>query len=308
MKIFVTGGTGFIGRHLSGRLAESGHEVFILTRSAVKAKESFPWATIVEGDPRKPGEWQQKASESDAAVNLAGASIFTIWTDAARKNILDSRILTTRNLVDGLCVSGRGKTLLNASAVGFYGSRLDDQILTEESSPGSEFMSEVCVKWENEAEKAAASGTRVALLRFGIVLGKGGGALSKMLPAFRTLFGSTMGSGRQWMPWVHEVDLANIFLFLLDNKEISGPVNCVAPNPVRNSDFARVLARTLGRPLVMPAMPGFLLRILVGEFANLVLKGQRVVPKRLMEAGFSFRFPTLQQALENIVEVHSSDT
>ena len=295
-------------RYLTGRLAESGHEVFILSRSvAGKVKESIPWATMVEGDPRQPGEWQQLAAQSDAAINLAGASMFTLWTDAARKNILDSRVLTTRNLVDGLCASGKSKILLNASAVGYYGSRVDDEILSEDSPPGAEFMSEVCVKWEDEAEKAAGSGARVAFLRFGIVLGRGGGALSMMLPAFRYLMGTTIGSGRQWMPWVHEDDLVSIFLFLLNNEGMSGPVNCVAPNPVRNSEFAKILARTLARPLVLPNAPAFLLRTLLGEFANIVLKGQRVIPKRLMESGFSFRFPTLQQALENLIEIDSSD-
>lgn len=308
MKIFVTGGTGFVGRYLSGRLADLGHEISILTRSAGKAKKSISWATMIEGDPRKPGEWQQRAAESDAAINLAGASIFTLWTDAARKKILDSRVLTTRNLVDGLCASGKKKILLNASAVGYYGSRMDDEILAEDSPPGAEFMSEVCMKWEDEAEKAARSGARVALLRFGIVLGRGGGALSMMLPAFRHLLGSSMGSGRQWMSWVHQEDLANVFSFLLNSREISGPVNCAAPNPVRNSEFAKIVARTLGRPLVLPGVPAFLLRTLLGEFANVVLKGQRVIPKRLMEAGFSFRFPTLQQALEDLIEVNFSDT
>jgi hypothetical protein len=308
MKILVTGGTGFVGRYLTRRLAESGHEVFILTRSASGTKESIPRASMIEGDPRKPGDWQQLAAESDAAVNLAGASIFTLWTDAARKKILESRVLTTRNLVAGLCASGKNKVLLSASAVGYYGSRMDDEILDEDSPPGAEFMSEVCVKWEDEAQKAAGAGARVACLRFGIVLGREGGALSMMLPAFRYMLGSSMGGGRQWMSWVHLEDLANVFLFALNNKEISGPANCVAPNPVRNSEFAKILAGTLGRPLLLPGMPAFLLRTLLGEFANVVLKGQRVIPKKLMEAGFSFRFPTLQQALEDLIEVASSDT
>jgi uncharacterized protein (TIGR01777 family) len=308
MKIFVTGGTGFVGRYLTRRLSESGHEIFIVSRSAGKVKESIPWATMIEGDPVKPGQWQQSAGESDAAINLAGSSIFALWTDAARKRILDSRVLTTRNLVDGLWASGKEKILLNASAVGYYGSRLDDEILDENSAPGAEFMSEVCVRWEGEAERAARSGTRVALLRFGTVLGRKGGALSMMLPAFRYLLGSSMGSGRQWMPWIHEEDLFNIFTLLLNDGDISGPVNCVAPNPVRNSEFARILARTLGRPIVLPAVPAFLLRTLLGEFSNVVLRGQRVIPKRLMEAGFSFRFPTLQQALEDLIEAGSSDT
>jgi len=302
MKIFVTGGTGFVGRYVTRRLTESGHEVFILTRSPSRAKELVPWAAIVEGDPKIPGGWQQRASVSDAAINLAGSSISTLWTDAARKSIMDSRILTTRNLVDALCSSGNEKVLINASGVGYYGSRLDDEILDEDSAPGAEFMSRVTIEWEDEATKAAQCGTRVALCRFGIVLGRGGGALSLMLPAFRYLLGSSMGSGGQWMSWIHQEDLLNIFSLLLSDRKMSGPVNCVSPNPTRNAEFAKTLARTLGRPLVLPAVPAFLLRTLLGEFANVVLKGQRVIPKRLMEKGFSFRFPTLQQALENLIE------
>ncbi len=302
MKIFVTGGTGFVGRYVTRRLSESGHEVFMLTRSPVRAKESIPWATIIEGDPKKPGEWQQKVAESDAAINLAGSSIFTVWTDSARKSILDSRILSTRNLVDALIASGKEKILINASAVGYYGSRTDDMILDEDAPHGDEFMSQICVQWEDEAKKAARPGTRVALCRFGIVLGRGGGALAIMLPAFRYMLGSSIGSGRQWMSWIHQEDLYNIFSLLLSNREISGPVNSVAPNPVRNAEFANILARTLGRPALLPTVPAFLLRTLLGEFANVVLKGQRVIPKRLMETGFSFRFPTLQQALEDLIK------
>jgi hypothetical protein len=302
MNIFVTGGTGFVGKYVTRRLSEAGHEVSILTRPSVRAKTPVPWATIIEGDPKESGEWQQKVAQSDAAINLAGASIFSVWTDSARKSIMDSRVLTTRNLVDAIAASGKTKILINASAVGYYGSRLDDEILDEDAPPGAEFMSEICVRWEDEAKKAAQRGTRVALCRFGIVLGRGGGALARMLPAFRHLLGGAVGSGRQWMPWIHEEDLFNIFSFLLSDSGISGPVNCVAPNPVRNAEFAKVLARTLARPILLPAAPAFLLRTVLGEFANVVLKGQRVIPKRLMETGFSFRFPTLQQALEDLVE------
>jgi hypothetical protein len=302
MKIVVTGGTGFVGKYVAGRLVESGHDVSILTRSSMRAKAAVPRATIIEGDPTKSGPWQQSAAQSDAVINLAGASIFSIWTDSARKSILDSRILTTRNLVDAIGGSGRAKILINASAVGYYGSRLDDELLDEESPPGAEFMSEICVRWEEEAKRAARFGIRVALCRFGIVLGRSGGALAKMLPAFRFMLGGVIGSGRQWMPWIHQEDLSSIFSFLLEKSEISGPVNCVAPNPVRNAEFAKILAGTLGRPILLPAAPSFLLRTVLGEFSNVVLKGQRVIPKKLMEIGFSFKFPTLQQALEDLVD------
>jgi uncharacterized protein len=302
MRIFVTGGTGFVGKYLTRRLSESGHEVHVLSRSAERAGESVPWAVIVEGDPKKPGPWQEAAAESDVILNLAGTSIFTIWTDAARKSILDSRILATRNLVDCLSESCKAKIFINASAVGFYGSRLDDKVLDEDSPPGNEFMSEVCVKWEKEAERAAQKGARVVPCRFGVVLGRGGGALAKMTPVFRSFLGSSMGSGRQWFAWIHQEDLFKILSFILENHKISGPINCVAPNPVRNAEFAKILAGTLGRPVLLPAVPAFLLRTLLGEFGNVVLKGQRVVPRRLLDEGFSFGFPTLQQALEDLLD------
>ncbi|MDR3555813.1 MAG: TIGR01777 family oxidoreductase [Syntrophobacteraceae bacterium] len=300
MKIFVTGGTGFVGRYVTGKLAKAGREILILSRSAPKAKEVVPWAQIVEGDPRKRGDWQQRVAECDAVINLAGSSIFTVWTDSARKSILDSRILSTRNLVDALSGAGQEKILINGSAVGYYGSRLDDELLDEDAPHGSEFMSEVCVKWEEEARKAVPAGVRVALCRFGIVLGRGGGALSMMLPAFRYLLGSSIGSGKQWMSWIHLDDLVAIFSLLLEDFSLSGPINCVAPNPVRNAEFARVLSRTLGRPILLPGVPSFALNMLLGEFADVVVKGQRVIPQKLMEKGFSFRFPTLSQALEDL--------
>ncbi len=301
MKIFVTGGTGFVGKHLTRKLSEAGHEVFILKRSAAKAKSSSFRAAMIEGDPKKPGPWQQRVAVSDAVINLAGTSIFTLWTESARKSILDSRILTTRNIVDALSSSSKDKILINASAVGYYGSRLDDVILEESSPPGNEFMSEICVRWEEEAEKASAAGVRVALCRFGIVLGRGGGALAKMVPAFRYFLGSALGSGRQWLSWIHEDDLSRIFSFILDAPSISGPLNCVSPNPERNQNFAKILARNLGRPVILPAVPGFILRSVLGDFADVVLKGQRAVPKKLLDSGFSFRFPTLNQALEDIL-------
>jgi uncharacterized protein len=300
MKIFVTGGTGFVGRYVTGRLAKAGREIVILSRSAPKAKEVVPWARIVEGDPRKEGDWQQRVAECDAVINLAGSSIFTVWTDSARKSILDSRILSTRNLVDALSGAGKEKILINGSAVGYYGSRLDDELLGEDAPHGSEFMSEVCVRWEEEARKAEPAGVRVALCRFGIVLGRGGGALSMMLPAFRYMLGSSIGSGKQWMSWIHLDDLVAIFSLLLDDSSLSGAINCVAPNPVRNAEFARVLSKTLGRPILLPGVPSFALNMLLGEFADVVVKGQRVIPQKLIEKGFSFRFPTLSQALEDL--------
>ncbi len=301
MKIFVTGGTGFVGKFVTRRLSEAGHEILVLSRSASKAKQILPWAEVIEGNPQNAGDWQRRVPECDGAINLAGTSIFTLWTESARKSILDSRILTTRNLVDALSAPGKQRVLVNGSAVGYYGSRLDDEVLGEEAPAGSEFMSEVCLRWEEEARRATDAGVRVALCRFGIVLGKNGGALSMMVPAFRFLLGGALGSGRQWMSWIHIEDLFEIFSFLLGEPALSGPINCTAPNPVRNAEFAKVLSQTLNRPILLPGMPSFLLNMALGEFANVVVKGQRVIPKTLLESGFSFRFPTLRQALEDLI-------
>ncbi|MGC9194594.1 MAG: TIGR01777 family oxidoreductase [Syntrophobacteraceae bacterium] len=301
MKIFVTGATGFVGRYITRRLSQTGEEVLIVSRSVQKARETVPWAQIVEGDPRKPGKWQDEAAQCEAAINLAGSSIFGVWTQAARDQILQSRILSTRHLVDALSRAGKGKILLSASAVGFYGSRLDDETLSEDAPPGSEFMSEVCMKWEEEAKRAEQAGMRVCLCRFGIVLGKDGGALAMMLPAFRFLLGSPLGSGRQWMSWIHLSDLFQIFTFLLNRDSMCGPINCVSPNPARNREFATALSKALGRPMLLPGVPSFVLKMALGEFANVLVMGQRVIPAKLSQNGFSFQFPTLASALADLI-------
>lgn len=305
MKIFVTGGTGFVGKYLARRLSQSGHEVIVLSRFPRPSATSPPWAAVIEGDPKKPGPWQETASQSDAVINLAGTSIFTLWTDATRRSIMDSRILSTRNIVQAISGSGSVKTLLNASAVGYYGSRLDDDALDEDAPPGNEFMSEVCLKWEEEAGMAARGGVRVVPCRFGVVLGKGGGALAKMLPAFRRFLGGTIGSGKQWFSWIHEEDLFRIFTFALENSQITGPVNCVSPNPVRNAEFGKILAAALGRAVILPPIPAFFLRMVLGEFADVLVKGQRATPRKVLENGFSFRFPALRQALDDLLDTES---
>ena len=219
----------------------------------------------------------------------------------ARQLILESRILTTRNLVDALRGAREGTVLLSTSAVGYYGGRDDDRVLDESSPPGSDFFAEVGVKWEAEAGRARDFGVRVVLPRFGIVLGKDGGALSRMIPAFNNYAGSALGSGKQWFPWIHEEDLFRTFVFASERNEVEGPVNCVAPMPVTNSELTRTLAKVLKKPLIMPAVPRFILRTILGEFADVLLKGQRAVPSRLLELGFEFRFPTLREALEDLL-------
>jgi uncharacterized protein (TIGR01777 family) len=304
MKVFLTGGTGFVGSYMSRRLIETGHEVVILTRRERAAANMPPGVKYVVGDPGKPGPWQDRLAECDTVINLAGASIFTRWSSAARKVIVDSRMLTTRHVVDALAAAGRqGKEtlLLSASAVGYYGGRQDDAILDETSPPGSDFLAEVGKMWEAEAARAERFGVRVALCRFGIVMGRGGGSLEKMVPPFKSGLGSPLGSGKQWFSWIHEEDLFRIMLFLAEKKHIAGPVNCTAPGPVRNEEMTRVLAKALHRPLIAPSVPAFMVKLMLGEFGNVILTGQRVIPKRLMNEGFQFQFPTLQEALADLL-------
>jgi uncharacterized protein len=302
MKIFITGGTGFVGSYLTRELTRQGHDVLVLTRSPRTPGTAPPGVAFITGDPTRPGPWQEQAAQCDGLVNLAGASIFTYWTHRAKQAIYESRILTTRHLVHALSARGGAPTvLINASAVGYYGTRDDDLLVEEDALPGNDFLADLSRDWEAEARRASEFGARVVLCRFGIVLGKQGGALAKMTPAFRNWLGSPLGSGRQWFPWIHEKDLANIVLFGLQRDHLEGPANCVAPYSVRNRELTETLAKTLNRSVVLPAVPAPLLRMLLGEFAGVLLGGQRVFPRRLLSEGFEFRFPTLQQALTDLL-------
>lgn len=294
MKVFVTGGTGFVGGFLCRFLAEAGHEVTILTRRAAP-EEGFRYLT---GDPTREGPWMAAVPEHDWVINLAGASIFAHWTEEKKKIIHDSRILTTRNLVKALAAGDRRQLFCSTSAPGYFGNR-GEEILTEESPPGDGFLGDVALEWEQEALKARELGLRVVITRFGLVLGRGGGILGTLEPAFKAFVGGPAGDGRQWMPWIHHEDLCRAYLFVAEHPELSGPVHFCAPNPVRNWDFAKALGRALGRPSFLTA-PAFMLRLVLGELAEAVLTGQRMVPGKLQAAGFEFRYPTLEQALAAI--------
>lgn len=214
-------------------------------------------ASFIEGDPKRGGAWQKEVAEHDLIVNLAGASIFTLWTPKARRENVNSRVLTTRSLVSSLAASAKETVLINASAVGHHGGHEDDLLLDETSPPGNDFLARVGREWEAEAGKAEDFGVRVALCRFGIILGREGGALGKMVPPFKYWLGSPLGNGQQWFPWIHLEDLFRIMLFLSEKKHLSGPFNCTAPSPVRNRELTRALANQLHKPLIMPSVPGF---------------------------------------------------
>ncbi|MBW2177447.1 MAG: TIGR01777 family oxidoreductase [Deltaproteobacteria bacterium] len=298
MKIFITGATGFVGTYLSGRYLEKGWHVQATGTSpehALSGRENFEYISV---DTTEKGEWQLAVKDADAIVNLAGRNIFNFWTQDYKSRIYDSRILTTRNLVDALD-PGRDVTLLSASAAGYYGSRGDD-VLAESASPGDDFLARVCVDWEAEALKAGQKGARVALMRFGVVMGKGGGALAKMMPAFKFFMGGPLGSGMHWFPWLHLDDLTAATIFLLQKENADGAFNFCAPNAVRYREFSRTLGQVLRRPSFMKT-PAFLLKLITGEMGAAMLSSQRTDSGKLKEAGFSFRYPTLDGALREII-------
>lgn len=302
MNVFITGGTGFVGRYLVTKLVANGHRVTILSRR--RQPDPAPGVAFCSGDPTRPGPWQQVLAGHDAVINLAGKSIFCRWTEANKKEIRDSRIRTTANIADVLA-DHSDKILLNASAVGYYGDG-GDRELSEDAPPSHDFLGGLTVAWEAEAGRAGKGGSRVALLRFGVVLGKNGGALATMLPGFRLGLASPLGSGRQWFPWIHLEDLARVMLHCLTRGEISGPVNCAAPQAVTNRGFTVALAKALGKPVLLPAVPGFLLRLVLGELSDVLLKGQKVLPSRLLASGFVFCFADLQSCLEDLVGIPPS--
>jgi len=298
MQYFITGGTGFVGRHLCRTLLSRGRRVtavgFRKSQDALR-DDRFRY---LSADTREAGPWQDAVSEADAVVNLTGKTIFKRWSKSYKKLIYDSRILTTRNLVDAL-PEKKGLVLISTSAVGYYGSRGDER-LSEEASVGDDFLAMLGKDWEKEAYKAKDKGVRVVTARFGIVLGKDGGAMSKMLPAFRSFVGGPLGDGMQWFPWIHMDDLVSALLFLVENDRMQGPVNLCSPNPVQNRDLAKALGNVLNRPSFMPA-PTFMIRLVMGELGGALLSSQRAIPQRLLDSRFCFQYPELTAALQQII-------
>jgi len=300
MKVLITGGTGFVGSQLTSRLIQDKNEVTILTRSRQGREKTSPGVSYLQGDPTQKGSWQEAIKDHDTIINLAGASIFSKWTDEHKKAIRESRVSTTQNIVEGIPSDPSKKiTLFSTSAVGYYGFCGDEE-RTEDSPPGNDFLARIAVEWEGEALKAREKEARVVITRFGIVLGEKGGALSQMIPLFKKYIGGPIGSGKQWFSWIHIKDLAEAFAFLMKHPEISGPVNVCSPNPARNRDLAKALGKTLHRPSFFPA-PGFMVKLVLGEFGSVILEGQRVIPRRLLDAGFIFQYPNIEKALQSIV-------
>jgi len=299
MNYFITGGLGFVGRHLSDCLLKEGNRVTAVGLSSNPKLIEHSNFRYIAADTTKTGAWQDELRGQQVIVNLAGKSIFKRWTEDYKKQIYDSRILTTRNLVDALPEDPQ-ILFCSTSAVGFYGSRGDD-VLTEESTPGEDFLAKVGKDWEWEALQAQNKGVRVVVPRFGIVLDRDGGAMNKMIPAFRFYLGGPLGNGRQWFPWIHMHDLVYAYRFIVAKQQISGPVNFCAPHPIRNRELAAALGEALNRPTFMPA-PAFLIKLLLGDFGRSLLNSQRAVPEKLQNSGYRFTYPDLKSAVNQIVK------
>jgi uncharacterized protein (TIGR01777 family) len=299
MKIMITGATGFIGSVLLERLRRQSHSLVLLSRKP-RRRQSGAKENWLTWDPDSTGEWQRAVDGADGIINLAGEPIAAKrWTKARKERLRRSRIDTTRALVDAIeRATVRPKFLINASAVGYYGAR-GNEVLTEASAPGDDFLSRLCVEWEGEARKAEEHGVRVALLRSGIVLGKGKGALAKMVPPFKLFLGGRLGSGKQWMSWIHIDDEVSLIQFLMENDKARGPFNATAPNPVTMNEFARCLGRVLNRPAWAP-VPASVLSLLLGEMAEMLLAGQRALPQAAEQFGFRFKYKQAANALASL--------
>jgi uncharacterized protein (TIGR01777 family) len=303
--VTVTGATGLIGPRVIGALQAAGAEVSVLSRNAERAStrladaglapvQAFTWDLMGQAAPSEALEGR------DAVIHLAGESIAQRWTDQSKRAIRDSRVIGTRNLLAGLeQTTERPATLVSSSAVGYYGPH-GEEPLDEDAPAGSDFLARICVDWETEASKASALGMRVALVRTGVVLDKHGGALEKMLPPFRLGVGGPVGTGRQFISWIHRDDLAELIAMAARDERWSGPINATAPEPVSNRDFSRALGRALKRPALLP-VPGLALRALYGEMAEIVTEGARVVPAKALVLGFEFAHADLGEALSSAI-------
>lgn len=306
MRVVLTGATGFVGVKLIEKLHSLGDRAIILARDPQKAKhlfptEIFPNVEIVGYTPQVAGAWTEVFSRCDGVVNLAGTPIFgDRWNAKRKQEILESRQLGTREIVNAIkAASPQPQVLVSGSAIGFYGT---DEVKTfdEYSFAGNDFLSQVCQAWEQEADAASAARLRVVKLRTGIVLGKNGGALARILPIFQLGLGGVIGSGRQWFSWIHRDDLVNMIQFALTNSQITGVVNGTAPTPVTNAEFTKALAKACDRPAFLP-VPSVALQLALGEAAILVLEGQKVLPKKAEQNQFQFQYPDIDSALAEVL-------
>jgi uncharacterized protein (TIGR01777 family) len=306
MKVAVTGATGFVGSRLVERLQQEGHQILVLTRDSERARRTFPATAfpnieIIAYTPLESGPWQAQIAGCDGVVNLAGAPIAeSRWTLERKQEILDSRKIGTEKIVEAIAQANpKPNVLVNSSAIGYYGTN-ETAIFDETSPPGNDFLAQVCQAWEAAAQTVKQTGTRLVILRTGIVLGDGG-ALAKMLPPFRIFAGGPLGNGRQWFSWIHIDDLVNLILQALTQTEMEGVLNATAPEPVRMAELCQTLGQILNRPSWLP-VPAIALELLLGDAAKVVLEGQRVLPKKTQASGFTYQYPTVKQALQDVLK------
>lgn len=306
MKVAVAGATGFVGKRLVERLQENGHSILALVRNVSRAKQvlpaiQFPQVELVVYSPKASGDWQRRISGCDAVVNLAGEPLFgSRWSSERKQEIIASRQLGTQKLVEAIAQADpKPAVLVNASAIGFYGTS-ETATFDEASAGGNDFLAQVCKAWEAEAKQVMDSHTRLVILRLGIVLGMGG-ALTQMLPPFQMFAGGPIGTGKQWFSWVHRDDVVTLILKALEDDHLSGVYNATAPHPVTMAEFCGQLGQVLNRPSWLP-VPNFALELLLGEAAQVILQGQKVEPKQTLAAGFEFQYPTVIDALKQILD------
>jgi hypothetical protein len=301
MRVAVTGATGMIGAELVRALVERGDEVTALSRDAKRAGEALGVPAATWADPKAEQPPLDALRGSDGVVHLLGEVIAQRWSDDSKREIRDSRVLSTRNLVDALgelAPEERPRVLVSGSGAGWYGHRGDERLDESTPEPGDDFLAQLSVDWEAEARRAEELGVRVVLNRTGVVLSESGGALEKMLPFFKAGIGGPVAGGRQYVPWVHVDDVVGATIFSLEHEEASGPVNVTAPQPATNTELSKALGRVLRRPAVAP-VPGLAVKTLYGQMAEIVITGQRAVPGRLEELGYRFRWPELEPALRD---------
>lgn len=302
MQIVITGGTGLIGKPLCAALTADGHTIIALTRNPNQVKQMPANVQLVRWDGQSSEGWAQFIDGADAVINLAGEGIADgRWSAARKQSILQSRILAGQAISQAIQQANhKPKVLIQASAVGYYGA-CQDEIITESTLPGSDFLASVCFAWEGSTAAVSKLGLRRPILRTGIVLSNAGGAFPSMTLPFRLFAGGPVGNGKQWVPWIHIDDEVRAIQFLLTHASADGPFNLAAPYPVTNKEFGKLIGKVLGRPAIVPA-PAFALRAALGEMATLLLDGQRAVPQHLQELGFTFRFSMAEAALENLLK------
>jgi len=305
MKVAITGATGLVGRHLAATLLSRNHSVVALTRDPSKAPRGTEGRTW---NAKDAAALKAATAGCDAIVNLAGAGIFDRrWDEAYKEEIRGSRVAATKACAEACRDAAGPGVLVSGSAVGYYGPRTEEAVDEDGKGDPADFLGGVCAEWEAEARKAGEGGTRVVIVRTGIVLARDGGALDKMLPPFRIGFGGPVGRGDQYMSWIHIDDLCSMLTRAVEDPKWEGAFNGTAPKPVTNREFARALGRVLHRPAILP-MPQLVLRMMLGEVASLVTKGQNVIPKRAMQHGFTFRHPEAEEALRSLLEVPETAT